>query len=348
MRLRDLGVTPGQLPAGSLNAITDVPGVSVGHVTLIQGDSVRTGVTAILPHEDDLFAEKTAAGVATLNGYGKAFGFEQVREVGVIEAPILLTNTLNVGSVANACISYMLRKNRAIGVTTTSLNVVVGECNDSFLNDLRGRHIEEEHVYEAIEYAAGGVVPEGSVGAGTGTLCFQFKGGIGTASRRVGAHTLGVLVQTNYGRRGDLLFLGVPAGQHLLEESMPSTGGGSIMLVIATDAPLDARQLTRLANRSAYGLGRTGAVGQHGSGDFAIAFSTANRVYHDAARPHQPPAPLRDDALDPLFTALVESVEEAVLNALLAAENMTGRAGNTAYALPVDRLTALLKQYGRL
>mgnify|MGYP001198558719 CR=1 FL=1 len=347
MRVRDFGLIPGRLSPGSLNAITDVPGVAVGHTTLIQGDSVRTGVTALLPHPGNLFQEKVAAGVATINGFGKAVGFEQIRELGVIETPILLTNTLNVSQVADALVTYMLRHNPDIGLTTGSINPVVGECNDQFLNDLRGRHVTAEHVFAAIETATGGGVAEGNVGAGTGTLCFQFKGGIGTASRRVDAFTVGALVQTNYGSRAELLFLGAPIGQHLLDEAMPQTGGGSIMLVIATDAPLDARQLTRLANRSAYALGRTGSVGQHGSGDFAIAFSTTNRTSHTPDTRINPPL-VRDDALDPIFAAVVESLEEAILNALLAAETLTGRNGNTAFALPQDRLVELLRRYGRL
>ncbi len=347
MRVRDFGLIPGRLPPGDLNAITDVPGVAVGHTTLMQGDSVRTGVTAILPHTGNLFQEKVAAGVATINGFGKAVGFEQIRELGVIETPILLTNTLNVGKVADALVAYMLRHNPDIGLTTGSVNPVVGECNDQFLNDLRGRHVTAEHVYAAIEGATGGAVAEGNVGAGTGTLCFQFKGGIGTASRRVDAYTVGALVQTNYGSREELLFLGAPVGQHLLDVAMPQVGGGSIMLVIATDAPLDSRQLTRLALRSAYALGRTGSVGHHGSGDFAIAFSTTNRRSHTRDARIDPPL-VRDDALDPIFAAVVESLEEAILNALLAAETLTGRSGNTAFALPHDRLVELLKRYGRL
>ena len=347
MRVRDLGMVPGQLPAGEFNAITDVPGVLVGHTTLIQDEVVRTGVTAVLPHGDNLFREKVAAGVATINGFGKAVGFEQIRELGVIETPILLTNTLNVGKVADALIAYMLRTNPEIGLATGSINPVVGECNDQFLNDLRGRHVQAEHVFAALESAAGGAVAEGNVGAGTGTLCFQFKGGIGTASRHVDTYTVGALVQTNYGQRAELLFLGAPMGQHLLDEALPQVGGGSIMMVIATDAPLDARQLTRLANRSAFALGRTGSVGHHGSGDFAIAFSTTHRTSHTPAAQISPPL-VRDDALDPLFTAVVESLEEAILNALLAAETLTGRSGNTAFALPKARLVELLKRYGRL
>lgn len=347
MRVRDLGLIPGRLPTGARNAITDVPGVAVGHVTLMQGDAIRTGVTAVVPHPGSLFREKVAAGVATLNGFGKAVGFEQIRELGVIETPILLTNTLNVGTVADALVAYLLRDHPEIGVTTGSVNPVVGECNDSFLNDLRGRHVTAEHVFAALDGATDGVVPEGNVGAGTGTLCFQFKGGIGTASRQVGGKMVGALAQTNYGRREELLFLGVPVGAALLDVALPTVGGGSIMMIIATDAPLDSRQLTRVAHRSAYALGRTGTVGHHGSGDFALAFSTTNRLPHDAVHLDDSHAAFRDDALDPIFAAAVESLEEAILNALIAAETMTGRGGNTAYALPQERLIELMKRAGR-
>ncbi|MGQ9907564.1 MAG: DmpA family aminopeptidase [Candidatus Flexifilum sp.] len=362
MRLRDLGLTPGRLPTGPLNAITDVPGVRVGHVTLIAGDGplvegrgpVRTGVTAILPHEGSLFRSKVAAGVHTINGFGKAAGFEQIRETGLIETPIVLTNTLSVGRAVDALTTYMLRTHPEIGLTTGTVSHVVGECNDGFLNDIRGRHVHSEHVIAAIESAAGGPVAEGNVGAGTGTACFQFKGGIGTASRRAGDFTVGALVQTNYGQRAELLFMGAPIGLDLAEEllpvSAPPAGGGSILIVLATDAPLDARQLTRLAVRAGFGLARTGAAAYHESGDFVIAFSTTTRRPHQPERPVGTGAHLIDGAggIDPLFTAVIESVEEAILNALVAAETLTGRDGHTLYALPHDRLLALLRRYGRL
>lgn len=361
-RLRDLGVTPGFLPTGPLNAITDVPGVRVGHVTLIQGDGplrqgagpVRTGITAILPHGGNLFRDKPAAGVFTINGFGKACGFEQIRERGVLETPILLTNTLNVARAADALVAYMLRQNPDIGLTAGTLNPVVGECNDGFLNDLRGRHVREEHVFQAIAAAAGGPVAEGSVGAGTGTSCYQFKGGIGTASRQVleAPFTVGALVQANFGLRRELRVLGAPVGRHLLETAMPAPGAGSIMLVLATDAPLDARQLTRLAARATFGLARTGSTCQDGSGDFVIAFSTTNRWPH--FNPEEQPAANIVDAprfteasrsMDALFAAAVESVEEAILNALTAARTLTGRDGNTLFAIPLDRLAGLLDYY---
>lgn len=359
IRLRDLlNITPGRLPAGPLNAITDVAGVRVGHATLITGDGgllpgegpVRTGVTAILPHGGNLYHEKVAAAVRTINGFGKSIGFEQIRELGTLETPITLTNTLNVGLVADAVIAYMLRDNADIGISTGTINPVVGECNDGFLNDIRGRHVRQAAVWQAIETASAGPVAEGNVGAGTGTSCFQFKGGIGTASRRVlaGKFTVGALVQTNFGERVELTMFGVPLGHHLQAEDLPTTGPGSIMIVLATDAPLDARQLGRLAMRAAFGLARTGSTCHHGSGDFAIAFSTANRYPHYPAEIIQDRSGLPTDAartMDALFLGVIESVEEAVLNALLAAETMIGRDGNTLYALPHAKVIELWQHY---
>ncbi len=351
-RLRDLGVTPGRLPTGALNAITDVAGVRVGHVTLIAGEGplvpgqgpIRTGVTAILPHGGNLFREKVPAAAHTINGYGKAVGFEQVRELGALETPVLLTNTLNVGLCADALVTYMLCDNPDIGITTSSVNPVVGECNDGFLNDLQGRHVKPAHVWEAIDRAAGGPVAEGNVGAGTGTVCFGFKGGVGTASRLVigGRFTVGALAQSNFGSREDLIVLGVPVGQHLRDDRPPETGPGSIMIVLATDAPLDARQLGRLAARAAFGLARTGSIAAGGSGDFVIAFSTAYRIPHAPTEPVEMAARFHDAAMTELFRAAVESVEEAVLNSLVAAETMVGRDGHTAVAIPLDKLRELI------
>jgi D-aminopeptidase len=359
LRLRDFGVTPGRLPTGTLNAITDVSGVKVGHITLISGEGalkpgegpIRTGVTAILAHDGNLFREKVSAGVCTINGFGKATGFEQIRERGVIETPILFTNTLNIGRVSDALICYMLRENADIGVTTGTVNPVVGECNDGFLNDIRGRHVHEEHVWAAIDGASGGAVPEGNVGAGTGTACYQFKGGIGTSSRVVldGRYTVGALVQTNHGLRPELMMLGIPLGQHLLEAYLPQPGPGSIMMVLATDAPLDSRQLTRLAMRAGLGLARTGTISQDGSGDFVIAFSTANRWQHKPTEWVETVTRFTESgkAIDELFLAAVEVVEEAILNALVAAETMTGRDGNTLFALPHDVLAHCVDYYRR-
>jgi D-aminopeptidase len=341
-RVRELGIDPGWLlPAGELNAITDVPGVRVGHVTRIEGDTIRTGVTAIVPHSDSLFDRKVSAGVATINGFGKATGFEQIRERGVIETPIVLTNTLAIGRTSDALIGYMLRDHPRIGIDGT-VCPVVGECNDGFLNDIRGRHITQGDVWTAIDTARGGQVVEGCVGAGTGTNCFQFKGGIGTASRRVldGRFTVGALVQTNYGTRAEMRFFGAPIGRHLLEDYMPQPGPGSIMMVLATDAPMDGRQLSRLAMRAAFALGRTGTNGHDGSGDFAIAFSTAHPWQHAPSDAEAAITRFTESgaAISECFTAAVESIEEAIWNALTAAHTMTGRAGNTLYALPHEKL----------
>jgi D-aminopeptidase len=352
MRLRDLISLSTQLTPGALNAITDVEGVRVGHHTLLSGDAVRTGVTAILPHDGNVFREKVAAGVHTINGFGKATGFEQIRERGVIETPILLTNTLSVGRASDALIAYMLRENDDIGLTTGTVNPVVGECNDGFLNDIRGRHVDEDAVWQAIDSAAGGAVVEGNVGAGTGTSCFQFKGGIGTASRVTSAGiTVGALVQTNYGSRSEMTLYGAPLGQKLLSEYLPQPGPGSAMMIIATDAPLDARQLTRLARRAPFALGRTGTFGHDGSGDFAIAFSTTNLSAHapHAAVEMLPRFNETRESMDSLFLATVEALEEAIWNAVVAAETLTGRDGNTLTALPHDDLARWFNEYhGRL
>ncbi len=359
-RLRDWNISPGRLLPGPHNAITDVPGVRVGHVTLVSGDGplrpgegpVRTGVTAILPHGGDLYLEKVVAAVHTINGYGKAVGFEQVRELGVIETPILLTNTLNVGLVADAVVTYLLRDHPDIGVTTGSVNPVVGECNDGFLNDIRGRHVRQEHVWESIATAAAdGPVAEGNVGAGTGTACFGFKGGIGTASRQAAVgFTVGALVQTNFGERPDLTILGVPVGRHLMQDHLPEAGPGSVVIVLATDAPLSARQLGRLTTRAIFGLARTGTFCSNSSGDFVIAFSTAHRRRHYPSAEVESITGIPDEnsqAMNTLFLAAVEAVEEAILNALLAAETMSGRDGHVLHALPADALHDLLTRYHR-
>ena len=359
-RLRDLGVEPGRLPAGPRNAITDVDDVRVGHTTLIRGDGplqegigpVRTGVTAVLPHGGNVFRDKVAAAVYTFNGYGKVMGFEQIRERGSLETPVILTSNLSVARAGDALMSYMLRQNPDVALTTTTVNCVVGECNDGMLSDARGRHIRPEHVFAAIESATDGPVAEGNVGGGTGTTCHQFKGGIGTASRQLpeAGYTVGALVQANHGRREELLVLGVPAGQALADIPLPRHNPGSIMIVLATDAPLDALQLTRLAKRAALGLARTGTISHDQSGDFIIAFATGTRIPHEPDDVLHRPAQLHDrsDTLDQFFLATVEAVEEAVLNALLAAETMTGRDGLLAPALPADRLCELLRRYGRL
>jgi len=358
-RVRDTGIIVGELPPGEHNAITDVAGVRVGHVTLIVGEGVlrpgqgpvRTGVTAILPHDENLFRHKVRAAVHTINGFGKVRGFEEVRELGVIETPIALTNTLNVGLVADALVQYMVRHNPDIGITTSTANVLVGETHDGYLNDIQGRHVHAEHVWAAIESATPGPVAEGAVGAGTGTSCFGWKGGIGTASRVVpdeaGRYTVGALVQSNFGRPQDLIVCGVPVGRQIRPPdpaSPPPTDSGSVMVILATDAPLSERQLRRLCVRAAAGLARTGSHYGHGSGDFVIAFGTAWRVEHEPASLTTTQTVLADEAqaMGWLFPAVVESVEEAVLNSLFRAETMTGRDGHVRHALPVEKVIALV------
>jgi D-aminopeptidase len=363
MRARDVGIVIGAIPIGKRNAITDVVGVRVGHATLIRGEGaltpgvgpVRTGVTVILPHAGNLFRAKVHAAAHTINGFGKPFGFEQVRELGVIESPIALTNTLNVGLVADALVQHAIQQNPDIGVTTSSVNVMVGETNDGYLNDLQGRHVRAEHVLAALANATSEAVPEGNVGAGTGTSCFGWKGGIGTASRVIpsalGGFTVGAFVQANFGRAADLVIAGVPVGKHLRpdEVSPPlrSEGDGSIMIVLATDAPLLSRELLRLCKRAAVGLARVGSVYHHGSGDFVIAFSTANCVAHDAPTLTTTQTVLADEQRlgNALFAAVAESVEEAIVNALCCAETMVGRDGHTRLALPLDQTLNILHSY---
>lgn len=358
-RLRDLIPVNSLLPTGANNAITDVPGVRVGHATIISGDGalrpgsgpIRTGVTAILPHGGNLFREKVSAAAHTINGFGKAAGFEQIRELGTVETPILLTNTLNIGKVHDAVVGYMLRQNPDIGISTGTVNPVVLECSDAFLNDIQGRHCAAEHVQAAIESASETVI-EGNIGAGTATACYQFKGGIGTASRLVhdGRFTVGVLTQTNMGVRPELRVMGVPVGWELRDDYLPKRGlgPGSINFIVATDAPLNSRQLRRLAVRVTHGLARTGSMSQNGSGDFVVAFSTTRRKQHDADQLVVASDLFveQENTIDTLFTAVLEATEEAILNALVAAETMVGRDGNTLYALPHDRLVEICAKYG--
>jgi len=360
-RARDLGVQVGILSTGALNAITDVPGVHVGHTTVIRGEDVRTGVTAILPHSGNMFREKVPGAVFVGNGFGKLTGSPQIDELGEIETPILLTSTLNVPRVADALLDYMLALPGNEDVR--SINAVVGETNDGTLNDIRGRHVTRDHVFNAIRSAKSGPVEEGSVGAGTGTIAFGFKGGIGTSSRKLpqnlGGYTVGVLVQSNFG--GVLTIAGAPVGRELgryyLKEELqekpqprsaaPLASDGSIMIVIATDAPVDARNLRRLAARSIMGLARTGAAGSNGSGDFAIAFSTAPdlriRSTAEAADRHTG-QPLSNDSMSPLFLAVIEATEEAIYNSLFRATTVTAR-GRTVEALPIDRTVEILRKY---
>ena len=357
-RSRERGLVIGSLLPGSLNAITDVADVRVGHCTLIQGEGalvegqgpVRTGVTVILPHEGDPFREKSIAAVETINGFGKPVGFEQVRELGTLESPIGLTNTLSVGSVADGLVSWELEQNPDLGLGWGSINVVVGECNDGFLNDLRGRHVQPEHALEALRQARGGLVTEGNVGAGTGMCALGYRGGVGTSSRLLpedsGGYTLGALVVANFGRAGELCIDGIPVGRTLLDERHSCGGtpaGGSIMIVLATDAPTTARQLGRIARRAAIGLARVGSLGSHGSGDFVIAFSTAHRLPQasDALTLSLQCLNESHPTINLLFQAVAEAVEESVVNALLAAESMVGRDGNRRDALPARRTAAL-------
>jgi D-aminopeptidase len=351
-RIRDLGVEPGVFPTGPLNAITDVEGVRVGHRTLIQSASVRTGVTAILPHGGNLFQSKTPAAVYVGNGFGKAAGFLQIQELGNLETPIVLTNTLSVGTAIEAVVAWTLEQPGNENVR--SVNAVVGETNDGFLNDIRGRHVTAEDVRAAIAAAKSGPVEEGSIGAGTGTIAFDWKGGIGTSSRRLpenlGGYTVGALVQSNFG--GILMIDGVPVGERLgryaFQKELAKREAGSCMIVLATDAPLSSRNLERLAKRAVLGLARTGSFMSNGSGDFVIAFSTKNLVPYEPKERTLAVEEVNNDAMSPLFLAAVEAVEEAVYNSLLKATTVTGHQGHTGEAIPVERVKEMLREAGRV
>ena len=352
-RLRDFGVDIGVLEPGSYNAITDVEGVKVGHTTLYRGDSVRAGVTAILPHSDNMFQRKVPAAIHIANGFGKLAGYSQVEELGNIETPIALTNTLSVPVASDALISHVLSMPGNENVR--SVNPVVGETNDGMLNDIRGRHVKEDHVLDAIKKAEGGEVEEGNVGAGTGTRSFGFKAGIGTSSRKVpgsyGGYTVGVLVQSNFG--GVLEINGAPVGEELnqyIYRDHIENADGSCMIIVATDAPLCSRNLKRLAKRAMLGLAKTGGISSHGSGDYVIAFSvneenfinnSGNSLYYD-------PVFLQDRYTSPLFMAAIEATEEAIINSLFAGETMTGRDNNTVEELPVDKVIEILKKYNKV
>jgi D-aminopeptidase len=351
-RLRDVGIKIGVLPTGKLNAITDVTGVKVGQITLAIGDSVRTGVTAILPHDGNLFQQKVPAAIELGNGFGKLAGYSQVEELGNVETPIVLTNTLNVSNAAGALVEWTLGQKGNENVR--SVNPVVGETNDSYLNDIRGRHVKLNHIIEALQKATSGAVEEGNVGAGTGTVCFGWKGGIGTSSRKLpiklGGYTVGVLVQTNFG--GVLEVAGVPVGVELgkysFKETLDKSGDGSCMIVVATDAPLDARNLKRLAKRALIGLGKTGGIMANGSGDYVIAFSTAYRVAHESSSALEEIKLLRNDDTSPLFLAAIEATEEAILNSLFTANTTKGHQGHTVEELPVPKVLEILKKYGKV
>jgi D-aminopeptidase len=378
-RARDLGVAVGVFSPGTHNAITDVPGVLVGQVTVWEGEDVRTGVTAILPHGGNIFREKVPAAMVVGNGFGKLIGVTQVREMGEMETPILLTCTLCVWRAADAMVEWLLEQEGMEGIR--SINPVVGETNDGGLNDIRSRPIRPEHVREALEGASTGPVAEGSVGAGTGTQAFGWKGGIGTSSRvlpeALGGYTVGVLVQSNYG--GVLTMGGAPIGKELgrysfqryVEEDtarassdlrgrgdrdaeegaddgrgLPDVDGGSIMMVVATNAPLNARSLERLARRALMGLARTGSSGGNGSGDYVLAFSSADEVRRVSSRGPREILDLPNGAMGGLFQAVIESTEEAIYNSLLRATDVTGRSGRTARAIPVDEVREVLRKYG--
>ena len=364
-RARDIGLAPGVLDPGPQNAITDVPGVQVGQVTITEGDHIRTGVTAILPHAGNIFQDKVPGAIHIGNAFGKLVGSTQVVELGTIETPIVLTNTLSVWDAARAVVTHVLGLpgNENVG----SVNPVVGETNDGYLNDIRGLHVKESHVLEAIRSASSGPVAEGAVGAGTGTSVFGWKGGIGTSSRRLpeslGGYTVGTLVQSNYG--GVLIMDGIPVGEELdryylrdqLRGADDAAGGdsqdnpdGSIMMVVATDAPIRSLGLTRLARRVMLGLARTGATSSHGSGDFVIAFSSAEslRSSFGSDSPTEDGGVLRGDRLSPLFQAAIEATEEAVYNSMLKATTVTGRNGNTREAISIEDLLEVGRKYNRL
>ncbi|MGE0475051.1 MAG: P1 family peptidase [Nitrospirales bacterium] len=377
VHIQDLGIRIGQYTSGPWNAITDVPGVKVGHITIREGHGtlmpgkgpVRTGVTVIIPRED-VWHKKVPAGAVVLNGTGEMTGLAWIAEAGFLEYPIALTNTLNVPRVADGVMSWMINHNPEIGITDDTLTPVIAECDDSRLNDSQGRHVSPEQVIMALENASSGPVQEGSVGAGTGMVAYQFKGGIGTASRvlpeNVGGYHLGVLVNANHGRRHEFTIAGVPVGkryplqpsgalhfqnnsemaaQALRNDFFERQDSGSIIIIIATDAPVDARQLERMARRATIGLARTGSISHHGSGDFILAFSTANSIPHYPEEPTFLMTHLADSHINPLFQATVEATEEAILNALLQATTVTGRDGRSFEAIDIEKLRAIMKDY---
>jgi D-aminopeptidase len=351
-RPREMGIKIGVLPTGTLNAITDVAGVKVGQVTLVEGADIRTGVTAIVPHDGNLFQQKVQAAMYIGNGFGKLTGYSQIEELGTMESPIVLTNTLSVPTAADAIIDWTLGQKGNENVR--SVNPVVGETNDGFLNDIRGRHVRKDHVLNALAQAENGPVVEGNVGAGTGTVCFGWKGGIGTSSRKLpeklGGFTVGVLVQTNFG--GVLKVNGVPVGEELgkyaFKESLDKSSDGSCMMVIATDAPLDARNLKRLAKRVMLGMAQTGGIASNGSGDYVIAFSTANKVLHETAEATFSAGFLHNDYVSPLFMAAIECTEEAIINSLFMAKTSEGTQSHKVEELPKEKVLEIMRKYGRL
>jgi D-aminopeptidase len=353
-RVRDYGIEIGVLRTGKNNAITDVEGVKIGHTTLIIGDSIRTGVTAILPHSGNIFQKKVPAAIYIGNGFGKVTGYSQVKELGNIETPIILTNTLSVPTASDALISYTL--GLPDNQDVRSVNPIVGETNDGWLNDIRGRHIKEEHVFTALKNARDGKVEEGNVGAGTGTICFGYKGGIGTSSRIIptslGGYTVGVIVQTNFG--GVLEINGVPIAKELnnypYQDRILNDADGSCMIVVITDAPLCDRNLERLAKRAIMGLAKTGGIASNGSGDYVIALSTArNNLISDSEESlFYKSEVLRNENITPLFLATIEATEEAILNSLFAAETMIGRDSHKVPSVPIDKVIVIMKKYNRI
>ncbi len=357
VRLRDLGIAIGRFEPGRYNAITDVKGVLVGHSTIIEGQGklrrgkgpIRTGVTAIHPSNGDVFSERVVSGGFVLNGAGEMTGRTQVMEWGLMETPILLTNTLSVGSCSQGLVKYMVERYPGIGVEQDVLLPVVGECDDSWLNDIAGRHVKAEHVYEALKMARSGPVEEGNVGGGTGMMTCDFSGGIGTSSRRLpsrhGAYTIGVLVMSNFGRMRDLRVDGLPIGRYLASEfesySKRKQSYGSIIAVLATDAPLLSLQINRLCKRVALGIGRVGSHAAHGSGEIIIGLSTANTIPNKSRKRTHQLTILNDQHINPLYEAAIEATEEAILNALCTAHDMTGVNNHLAPALPVDKMVKM-------
>jgi D-aminopeptidase len=342
-RLRELGYAVGRFPTGALNALVDVPGVLVGHRTIADGDRLRTGVTAILPHAGNLYEEKVLGGFHAVNAYGKAAGLTQLAELGTIESPLLLTNTLAVGAAWEGGLRHVLDQNPDAARDRDTVNVIVGECFDGWLSDARALAVRPEHVLEAIAAASDGETAEGAVGAGTGTTCFGFKAGVGTSSRTAGGQALGCLVVANYGARSDLHLLVGPDAELPGSGPEPPAQGGSIMIVLGTDAPLSERQLRRLAARGTFGLGRAGSFASNASGEYVLAFSTAHRLAHRVERDRDELSFLRDDsaAMRELFEAAGEVVHESVLNSLCVADSVDGRDGNRAEAFPHQLLDAV-------
>jgi len=358
-RLRQLGIRIGSYPTGRHNAITDVSGVRVGQVTLIGGSGelkvgegpVRTGVTAILPNAD-IFSQRVIGSAFILNGAGEVSGLTQVTEWGLIETPIILTNTLAVGTCSDAVVRYMVERHPGIGIEHDVIIPVVGECDDSWLNDIGGGHIRDEHVYEALENASDGPVAEGNVGGGTGMITCDFKAGIGTSSRRLphhdGGYTIGVLVMSNFGKMRDLRLDGMPIGEIIIQrfrdKRLRDSVAGSIIVVVATNAPLSAHQVARLCKRSALGIGRTGSFAEHGSGEIVVGFSTANAVPRQTNKMIYKMKILLDRAIDPLYRAVEEATEEAILNSMFMADTLDGHSGNVAYSLPINDVMEIVKE----